>query len=149
MTLLNNHPDNSILSSESSKSLQDASIMIVDDEVEICNFVTAFFQARGFSVYQANNGDEALKIAEEKKPQIILLDVMMKQSEDGFEVLPKIKKILPDSKVIMVTGVEDQASALRGKALGAEDYITKPLVLAYLEGTVIKKIEDLEKKKTS
>ena len=96
-------------------SLDSRRLLIVDDEIEICNFVTAFFQQRGFSVYQANDGEEALKVAGDKKPQIVLLDVRMKGGEDGFEVLPKIKKILPNSKILMVTGVEDEASAERSK----------------------------------
>lgn len=118
-------------------------LLVVDNEIEICNFVKMFFEMRGFKVYSAYDGEEALKVAADKQPQIILLDVNMKTEEDGFEALPKLKKILPDAKILLVTGMEDEASVLRGKALGAEDYITKPLVLDYLEKTVLKKFEKL------
>lgn len=121
-------------------------LLVVDDEVEVCNFVRMFFEQRGFSVFVAYNGEEALKVAHTKKPQIVLLDVRMKNDEDGFAVLPKLRNVIPDAKIMMVTAVEDEKSILRGKALGAEDYITKPLVLEYLEKTVLKKIGDLKAK---
>ena len=120
-------------------------LLVVDDEVEICNFVRMFFEQRGFSVSVAYSGEEAVKVAEAKQPHIILLDVMMKRPEDGFETLPNLPQKVPNAKILMVTGVEDEASMLRGKALGAEDYITKPLVLEYLERTVLKKIENFER----
>src|SRR4051812_48698725 len=99
-------------------------LLVVDNEVEICNFVRMFFERRGFTVFAAYDGDEAVKVAEEQRPDVVLLDVKMKSDDDGFEALPKIKRILPDAHILMVTGMEDEASALRGRALGAEDYIT-------------------------
>src|SRR5688500_6673712 len=119
-------------------------LLVVDNEIEICNFVRMFFEQRGFTVFAAYDGEEALKVAAEKNPQVILLDVQMKREDDGFEALPKLHELLPDAKIMMVTGLEDEASMLRGKALGAEDYITKPLILEYLENTVIQKIESLD-----
>lgn len=119
-------------------------LLVVDDEVETCNFVRMFFEQRGFKVFTAFDGDEAVKVAEEARPHVVLLDVKMKSAEDGFEALPRIKKILPSARVLMVTGNEDEAGALRCKALGADDYITKPLILEYLEKTVIKKVRDVQ-----
>jgi len=123
---------------------QERRLLVVDDEVEVCNFVRMFFEQRGFKVFEAYSGDEALKVAKENKPQIILLDVIMKSQNEGFEVLPKLRQALPDAKILLVTGVEDEESMAKGKSLGAEDYITKPLELKYLEETVLKKIEILE-----
>jgi len=119
-------------------------LMVVDDEVEVCNFVRMFFEQRGFSVYVAYDGDESINVAKEQQPHVVLLDLNLKKPEDGFEVLPKLKQVIPDAKILIVTGIEDEASMLRGKALGADDYITKPLVLEYLESTVIKKIQASE-----
>ena len=120
--------------------LEQKRMLVVDNEVEICNFVRMFFEQRGFIVFAAYDGDEGIKMAREHNPDVVLLDVNMKCENDGFDALPKIKKILPDAKILMVTAVEDEASVLRGKALGADDYITKPLILEYLEKTVLKKI---------
>ena len=119
-------------------------LMVVDDEVEVCNFVRMFFEQRGFSVSVAYDGDESINVAKEQQPHVVLLDLNLKKPEDGFEVLPKLKQVIPDAKILIVTGIEDEASMLRGKALGADDYITKPLVLEYLESTVIKKIQASE-----
>ena len=120
----------------------DKRLLVVDDEVEVCNFVKMFFEERGFKVDQAHNGEEALKVAVELNPHVILLDVIMGSKEEGFEVLPKLRELVPKAKVLMVTAVEDEASILRGKALGAEDYITKPLLLEYLEKTVLAKVRE-------
>ena len=119
-------------------------LMVVDDEVEVCNFVRMFFEQRGFSVSVAYDGDESINVAKEQQPHVVLLDLNLKKPEDGFEVLPKLKQVIPNAKILIVTGIEDEASMLRGKALGADDYITKPLVLEYLESTVIKKIQASE-----
>ena len=120
----------------------DKKLMVVDDEVEICSFVKMFFEQRGFTVFQAHNGEEAVKVAQVHKPHVVLLDVKMRYEDEGFETLPKIREVSPKSRVLMVTGVEDEASILRGKALGADDYITKPLILEYLETTVLKKVKE-------
>jgi len=116
-------------------------LLVVDNEVEICNFVRLFFEQRGFEVCTAYDGDEAVKVAMQFEPEVILLDLVMKHAQDGFETLPKLRKIVPNARILMITGIDDDASALRGKALGADDYITKPLILDYLESTVLKKVQ--------
>ena len=118
-------------------------LMVVDNEIDICNFVKSFFESRNFSVITALNGDEAMSKLAREKPDLILLDVMMRRAKEGLEYLPQIKALHPNTKVIMVTGVEDSDSIEEAKKLGAEDYITKPLILEYLETTVLEKIKNL------
>ena len=115
-------------------------LLVVDNEIDICNFVRAFFEMRGFEVSGALNGDEALALIPEFKPDIVILDIMMRRDEEGLEYLPQVKKLLPLAKVLMITGVDDDQSIEKAKRLGADDYITKPLVLEYLENTVLKKV---------
>src|SRR3989338_7396761 len=119
--------------------------MVVDNEIDVCNFVKSFFEARGFVVSTALNGDEAMAKLDGDKPDLILLDVMMRHETEGLEYLPQIKKKSPNSKVIMVTGVEDADAIEAAKQTGADDYITKPLVLEYLETTVLEKIKHLSR----
>ena len=119
--------------------------MVVDDEIDVCNFVKLFFEARGFTVSTALNGDEAMAKLDGDKPDLILLDVMMRRETEGLEFLPKIKTRSPRTKVIMVTGVEDNEAILAAKNAGADDYITKPLILEYLETTVLEKIKHLSR----
>src|ERR1700757_3087353 len=94
-------------------------IMVVDNELDICNFVKSFFEMRNFQVTTALNGDEAMAKLSETKPDLILLDVMMRRENEGLEYLPKIKEALPPVKVIMVTGVEDEETVKKAKTLGA------------------------------
>ena len=118
-------------------------LLVVDNEMDVCNFVKSFFDIRGFDVMTAFNGDEAMKVLDSVKPDIVILDVVMRREEEGLEYLPKIKKKAPGAKVIMVTGVDDKEVIEHAKKLGADDYITKPLVLEYLESTVMGKVKTL------
>ena len=118
-------------------------LMVVDDEIDVGNFVKSFFEVRGFDVVAVLNGDEALQILDDVKPDVVILDVMIRRKDEGVEYLPKIKSKLQGVKVIMVTGVDDKDVVEQCKKLGADDYITKPLVLEYLESTVLSKIKHL------
>ena len=118
-------------------------LLVVDDELDICNFVKSFFQMRGFEVSTASNGEEAMSRLLPERPDVVILDVMMKHGSEGLEYLPKIKSLLPTAKVIMVTAVEDGSIVEAAREKGADDYITKPLVLEYLETTVLDKIKHL------
>ena len=120
-------------------------LMVVDNEIDVCNFVKSFFEIRGFEVVGVLNGDEAMKNLDIVKPDVVILDVIMRRSDEGLEYLPKIKKRLPDVKVIMITGVDDKDVIEQCKKLGADDYITKPLVLEYLESTVMGKVKNLSR----
>ena len=111
-------------------------ILVVDDEIDVCDFVKNFFQERNFRVFTALNGEEALRVVRKESPSIILLDIRMKEI-DGIEVLRKIRKIDKDAKVIMVTAVVEQEKMDAAKKLGAAKYVTKPLVLGDLEATVM------------
>jgi DNA-binding response OmpR family regulator len=119
-------------------------LLVVDNELEICNFVKSFFELRGFEVATALNGDEGLaRIEQGFVPDIVILDVMMRTDDEGIVYLPKFKKALPATRVLMITGVNDEKTIEAAKALGADDYITKPLVLEYLESTVLHKIRSI------
>ena len=119
-------------------------IMVVDNEIDICNFVKSFFEIRGFEVVTALNGDEAMAKLLEETPDVVILDIMMRRGREGLEYLPQIKKALPATKVIMVTGVNDNESIKEAQEMGADDYITKPLILEYLENTVLGKIKKMK-----
>lgn len=119
-------------------------ILVVDDEMDVCNFVKSFFEARGFRVIAALNGDEAMSKLLQEKPEIVMLDIKMRYESEGIEYLPKIKERLPSVKVIVITAVQDDDVIQKAKLLGADDYITKPLVLEYLENTVLAKVHQLK-----
>jgi len=118
-------------------------MLIVDDEIDVCDFVKNFFEERAFRVYTALNGQEALRIVKKEKPHLILLDIKMK-GMDGIETLKKIREVNKNAKVIMVTAVEDQEKMENAYKLGACEYVTKPLVLEDLESKVSLHAKEVE-----
>jgi len=121
-------------------------ILIVDDEIDVCKFAKSFFETRGFAVFSALNGQEALEIFTRERPDIVLIDVRMK-GMDGVMLLKEIKKIDKNTEAIMVSAVEDLDVIEEAKKEGAKEYITKPLVLEELEKIVLEKAKWIEAQK--
>lgn len=117
-------------------------LLIVDDEVEICDFLKSFFEDKDFDVRVAVSGQKALDEIARRKPHVVLLDIQMPVM-DGMATLKQIKSQHPDIKVIMVTAVETREKIEEAMRLGADNYITKPLSLEYLEKDVQEKIAHL------
>lgn len=118
-------------------------MLVVDDEHEICDFLKSFFEERDFEVSTANSGEAALEEIEKAKPMVVLLDVHM-PGMDGMNALKQIKAKFPKVKVIMVTALETREKIEEAIRLGADNYITKPLSLEYLEKDVQEKIAQLD-----
>jgi two-component system response regulator HydG len=119
-------------------------ILVVDDEKPIREMLRKFLTRKGYEVFDADNGDDAIKIVQEKAPYVVLLDIRMPKS-DGLEVLKKIKAIKPEIGVIMVTAVSEIEIAEKCMEQGAFDYITKPICLEYLEECLLAKLLDFYK----
>lgn len=118
-------------------------LLVVDDEVDVCDFVKNFFKERNFEVMVAYNGKEALEVVQKKNPEIILLDLKMPVMS-GMDALKEIRKRSVNAKVIVITAVEDTQVAEEAKRHGAVDYITKPLLLEQLERTVLTVAEQIK-----
>jgi len=114
-------------------------LLIVDDEEDIREFAKRFFVKRGIEVHTACGGGDALKIIDELAPDLVLLDVRMEEMT-GVEVLKELKEKNGEVKVIMVTGVEDQAIIDEANSYGILGFIHKPLVLEELEKVVMKEL---------
>jgi len=111
-------------------------LLVVDDEIDVCDFLKHFFELRKFQVFTALNGTEAIRLLRKEKPELVLLDIKMKDI-DGIATLKKMREFDKAVKVIMVTAVEgDEGKMKAARKLGACEYITKPLVLENLAGTV-------------
>ena len=119
-------------------------LLVVDDEGEICEFLKSFFEERNYRVVVANSGEQALERVKHEKPQVVLLDIKM-PGMDGVQTLREIKTKYPKTKVIMVTAIETRDKIEECLRLGADNYITKPLSLEYLENDVKEKIESTVK----
>ena len=118
-------------------------ILTVDDQMGVDSFFYEFFTARNYEVLNALNGKYALEIVKKEKPRIILLDIKM-QGMDGIETLQKIREIDKEAVIIMVTAVKDEDVMKKAMELGADDYITKPLSLDYLDKVVLMKFMNLQ-----
>ena len=117
-------------------------ILVVDDEIDVCDFVKHFFEERNFKVFTALNGNDAMRLVKKDKPQLVLLDFRMK-GIDGIETLKKIREVDKEVKVIMVTAVSEQNKIDEARELGASNYITKPLILEELEAAVIENTKEV------
>lgn len=106
----------------------DYTILLVDDEQDILEFVGYNLNKEGFNVLTANNGEDALKIARKEVPQLILLDVMM-PGIDGIETCDRLRAQpeLEDTLVAFLTARGEDYSQVAGFDAGADDYITKPI----------------------
>ena len=107
---------------------KDITILLVDDEPDILEIVGYNLSAEGYHVITAENGMEAIKMAKKKKPQLIILDVMMPEM-DGIEACEQIRKIpeLSDTMITFLTARGEDYSQMAGFDAGADDYITKPI----------------------
>jgi DNA-binding response OmpR family regulator len=126
---------------EKSKKLK---ILVVDDQIGIASFLFDFFNKKGYDVLQARNAKKAIKLVEKEKPPIVLLDIRLGWGKNGIDVLKEIKTLQPKTKVIMMTGVKEEEIMNKALELGADDYITKPFSLSYLEKVVALKILKLQ-----
>ena len=99
-------------------------ILVVDDEKSIRTLLNVNLTKEGYNVIEATDGVEAIEIATEKKPDLILLDVMLPRL-DGGSVCRRIKSIM-NIPIIMVTAKDDELDKIIGLELGADDYVTKP-----------------------
>lgn len=99
-------------------------ILIVDDEREIADVVALYLQNENYDVVKAYNGKDALRLVEEEKPDMALLDVMLPDI-DGFTILQKIRENYT-FPVIMLTAKTEYMDKITGLTLGADDYIAKP-----------------------
>ncbi|RLD60149.1 MAG: DNA-binding response regulator [Bacteroidetes bacterium] len=103
-------------------------ILIVDDEADILEFLSYNLEKEGFKVYTSQNGEDAIKKTIEKKPQLILMDVMMPEM-DGIEACQKIRQMQGFDNIIIafLTARGEDYSQIAGFEAGADDYITKPI----------------------
>jgi CheY-like chemotaxis protein len=117
-------------------------VLVVDDEIEVCDALKEFLSSKEYEVETALDGPTALKKVEEFKPHIVLLDIIM-PGMGGTEVLKEIRSKNPKIGIIMVTAVVDEELAKVIIMLGAYDYITKPVDLNHLETVLMVKMIDI------
>lgn len=119
------------------------SILIVDDEENVCKLLEKVFLKEGYIVQKAYNGEEALNVIDSTQVDIVITDIKM-PGMSGMELLKKIRSIDVSIKVIMITAFATVETAVEALKIGASDYITKPFDLEDVLFSVKKIIESAE-----
>jgi len=102
----------------------DRRILVVDDDPDIRGLLRVLLDGRGYSVTEARDGNEALRVFFDERPNLVLLDVGM-PGLDGWQTLERIRE-LSDVPVVMLTAKAMELEKTRGLRAGADDYVTKP-----------------------
>lgn len=100
-------------------------ILIVDDEINILMSLEYLFKRKGYEVFIARNGTEAMALADKEDPNLVLLDIMM-PDVDGYEVCDYLKAKNPAIKVVFLSAKSKKADVQKGYDHGADLYLLKP-----------------------
>ena len=122
-------------------------ILVVDDEKMIRNLLNINLTKEGYNVIEAVDGLEAVELATEKKPDLILLDVMIPKL-DGLSVCKRIKNTM-NVPILMVTAKDSEVDKILGLELGADDYVTKPFSIRELIARIKANLRKVEASVTS
>ena len=103
-------------------------ILIVDDKPEVRALISVTLDMGEFTLYETSSGSQALEVANDKHPDLIILDVMMPGGLDGYQTCEKLKsdEKTKDIIVILLTARGQETDKQRGGAAGADDYFIKP-----------------------
>lgn len=130
--------------------MRGKTILVVDDDHEVCEVVKRVLESAGALVHAAYDGERALKELYDRRPDLVLLDIMM-PGLDGFEVLKRIRQ-LSDVPVVMLTVRDSHEDIARSLNSGADDHVTKPFhvdeLLARVRA-VLRRAESQDQKKTA
>ncbi len=120
-----------------------SSILIVDDEKSLREFLTIMLEEKGYEVHSASDGEAAIKLIKERSFDLALTDIRMRRS-NGLDVLDAVKEFQPNTPVVMMTAYATAETAVEAMKKGAYDYLSKPFKVEELQ-LLIKNA--LEKKK--
>lgn len=125
-------------------------ILIVDDDENICELLRLYLEKEGYETVVANDGEQAVDLAQKHSPDLVLLDIMLPKL-DGWQVCREIRKF-SEMPIIMITAKGEIFDKILGLELGADDYITKPFdtkeVIARVKA-VLRRSNDKNKKQIS
>lgn len=110
-------------------------ILIVDDEQSIIDILVYNLKKEGYNTIEANDGQTAVDVAIEQKPDLILLDIMLPKM-DGLTACKKIKSAIPNVPILILSAKDEELDKIVGLELGADDYITKPFSVRELMARV-------------
>ena len=101
-------------------------VMVVDDDLSMCNFLRTFLVERGYSAVTVGSADEAVKRYHAERPAAVILDVVMPGTMDGLDALAAFKKIDREVPIIVLSGQGRTTTVVQAMKLGASDFVSKP-----------------------
>ena len=119
---------------------QSYRMLVVDDDDGLREYLEALASSRGFQVYAAPSGEEAIDTLERSRPDLVTLDLVL-PGMDGLETLKRLKERLPEVPVIMLSGHGQARSIVEAMKLGAADFLRKPFEVEELEVAFHKALE--------
>lgn len=111
-------------------------VLIIDDQQSVLDLFKLRLEAVGFQVFGFTSPEKGLEVVNTTELVAVLLDLNLDSGMDGFDVLKEIQAVRPVLPVIVVTGLEDEATARKALSLGAYDYISKPVDFEHLTSTL-------------
>jgi len=99
-------------------------ILVIDDDIKICEVIKLYLEKEGFEVVVAHNGMDGISVFKNEMPDLVILDIMLPK-KDGYEVCRELRKI-SNIPIIMLTAKGETFDKVLGLELGADDYIVKP-----------------------
>ena len=110
-------------------------LLVIDDEMNICELLRAYFENEGYDVKTACDGVEGVSYFKLYEPDLVLLDIMM-PNKDGFQVCREIREISANKPIIFVSAKDDSFDKVLGLELGADDFVVKPFDMKELSARV-------------
>nr|HPJ96992.1 response regulator [Syntrophales bacterium] len=122
-------------------------ILVIDDDLSICETLEMYLTEEGYTVYTANTGTDGLNKFVETNPDVVILDIRLPDIS-GFMILEDLREENENVKVIMITAHHDMESTINAMKGGAFDYIHKPIHIDELDMAIKKalKTQEMEKK---
>ena len=124
------------------KSQHKPNILIIDDEISICESLQGVLEDEDYTVQTALSGEDGVRLLSGEHIDLVFLDILMPGGMDGIETLKRIKQTSPDTEVLMISGHGTFDLALEAGQLGATDFLGKPLSL----DSILRKVEAISAK---
>lgn len=125
--------------------MMNGRILIIDDDLYMVKLLDNYFKKEGYKTCTLTKGKPALKLLENKSFDLVLCDIRLPDI-DGTRLLPEIRKIAPDTAIVMMTAYAEINTAVHCIKSGAYEYVTKPVVPEHISNVVKKAIESKQLK---